>query len=490
MKLFVAVLAVSLLFVAGNAQPVALNTDNAWDESKHPDAAREMDQGLRDIGPFQTLVRYDSAGLDAFIQEIMATEHVPGVATWCSKDGEVIWEQNYGYARLEDSTPVTNTTIWTLMSISKTVTASAIMQLWERGVFDLDDDVNDYLPFEVRNPNFPDIPITFRMLLTHTSSIRDNMHGCLSLLWVHGDSPIPLGELLENYLVPGGIYYSKWSYIVNAPGTNYWYCNINAALLGYLVELMEGSFPVHCQDSIFKPLSMNKTSWFLADLNAKQIAMGYEWKGSQYGTHYDSTGLWGMPEYPAASLRATIRDLAQHLTAIMQYGAVGANRILDSATVDLMLSPHVVVDSVRFAGFNWIYQFYMGRWFWCYTGGCSGYRTVCGFSHAEGSAFIALTNASSDLNVIAPIAVALMDYASEYNPEIVSESGVQEGITKSCETQAPFPTIFRGPLQLPKNAGYRVFDISGRVVMPETMKPGIYFIEVDDHIIQKVIKVR
>ncbi len=59
-----------------------------------------------------------------------------------------------------------------IASISKTITATAVMQLWEQGLFELDDDVNDYLPFNVRNPNHPDVPITFRMLLTHTSSIN------------------------------------------------------------------------------------------------------------------------------------------------------------------------------------------------------------------------------------------------------------------------------------------------------------------------------
>jgi len=485
MKLFVAVFTVSLLLVAGNAQPVALNTDNACDRSKQPDAVGEMLQDLRDVKPFPALVRYDSAGLDAFIRDIMATEHVPGVAVWCSKDGQVIWQRNYGYARLEDSMPVTNTTIWTLASISKTVTGTAIMQLWERGEFDLDDDINDYLPFDVRNPRFPDIPITFRMLMTHTSSIRDN-YTIFNLLEVHGDCPVPLDTFLKNYLVPGGIYYHRYNYNLYAPGTTYDYSNIAVGLLGYLVEVIEDSFPVYCQDSIFKPLSMNKTSWFLADLNAQHLAMGYEWKGS----HYDSTGLWGTPEYPAATLRANIRDLAQHLTAMLQYGAVGTNRILDSSTVDLMFSPHWTIDpSFKYVGLIWGYFNILDRWLWFHDGKWYGYRTFYGFCPAEGSAFIVLTNTSYG-DVVRPIAFALMDYALEHNPEIASESGVQEGISWSCETQNLCPTILRGPLQLPKNAGYKVFDITGRVIMPEMMKPGIYFIGIDDHIVQKVIKVR
>jgi CubicO group peptidase (beta-lactamase class C family) len=59
-------------------------------------------------------------------------------------------------------------------SVAKTVTATAVMQLWEQKQFDLQDDVARYLPFPLRNPHFPDVPITFEPLPTHRSSIRDN----------------------------------------------------------------------------------------------------------------------------------------------------------------------------------------------------------------------------------------------------------------------------------------------------------------------------
>ena len=122
------------------------------------------------------LVR-DSVELDSLIDTIMIEKHLPGVATWASLYGEVIWQKCYGYANLEDSIPVADTTIFALRSISKTVTGTAIMQLWERGEFDLDEDINNYLPdtFEVNNPFYPDSIITFRMLMTHTSSITHNI---------------------------------------------------------------------------------------------------------------------------------------------------------------------------------------------------------------------------------------------------------------------------------------------------------------------------
>ncbi len=63
----------------------------------------------------------------------------------------------------------------------KTVTAAALMQLYSSGKFKLDDDINLYLPFKVRNQNYPDVPITFQQLLRHRSSINDNYQ----IIWIN-----------------------------------------------------------------------------------------------------------------------------------------------------------------------------------------------------------------------------------------------------------------------------------------------------------------
>ena len=146
-----------------------------------------------------TLIQPDN--LDDYIISKMNYYNIPGLAACIVKDGEIYWTGTYGYANIEDSVEVSDSTLFILASVSKTITGVALMQLWEKGLFQLDDDVNNYLPFEVHNPNHPDSIITFRMLLTHTSSINDNWD---EMPYYAGDSPIPLGEYLENYLVPGG----------------------------------------------------------------------------------------------------------------------------------------------------------------------------------------------------------------------------------------------------------------------------------------------
>jgi CubicO group peptidase (beta-lactamase class C family) len=425
--------------------------------------------------PDQSPVRYDSASVDSFIRTMMANHHIPGVATWCSKNGQVIWQQCYGYANLEDSIAVTDTTSFILASISKTVVGTAIMQLWERGEFGLDEDINPYLPFDVRNPSHPDSAITFRMLMTHTSSIND-VYAILDPLVQAGDPNIPLGEFLSEYLVPGGIYYSTLNFNNSIPGVTYDYSNVGSALLGYLVEAIEDSFPIHCQDSIFEPLGMEHTSWFLAGLDTNNIAVPYHWDSIYVPYEHSS---W--PPYPSAMLRSSVTDLARHLMAIRQYGILDTTRILDSTTVDLMLTPQFTVSPTQIMGLIWHNYYMYTRWIWNHSGHWYGAYTVYGFCLNENSAVVVLTN-GDNYNIAAPITLALFDYALQY--------GVAEEKTKLIVRQNLGATIFRGSLQLPEGKECKVFDITGRVIEPDRIQPGIYFIEVDGVVTQKVVKVR
>jgi CubicO group peptidase (beta-lactamase class C family) len=345
----------------------------------------------------------------------MNTEHIPGVAACVVKDGQVIWTGTYGWAHIEDSIEVADTTVFLLASISKTVTAMALMQLWERGLFGLDDDINDYLPFEVHNPYYPDSVITFRMLLIHTSHIRDNLD-VLDLLYTwFADSPIPLDTFLVNYLTPGGDYYYSSNFSDSVPGTEcHNYCNVAVALIGYLVETMTGTpFDQYCEDSIFRPLDMNETSWFLAGLDTSNIAMPYFWYGPPWYT-YGAWGHYNWPIYPAACLRSSVLQLARYLTAFMQYGEIGGVRILDSTTVELMTTVQFsdFYQGVLFdQGLMWYSEYWGERWIWLHTGGWLGVRNVISYYPEENSGVVFLSNGESYYARRA-IPVKLYEYAA------------------------------------------------------------------------------
>lgn len=362
--------------------------------------------------------QYTSAELDSFIVAKMEQYHFPGLQACIVSDGQIIWKGAFGYADIGKNRLVSDSTLFYLASISKTFVATALMQLWEQGLFELDDDINNYLPFQVRNPNHPDTPITFRLLLTHTSSIYDNWDILESLRVWNRDSPIALGTLLTNYLVSGGSYYSLSNFLTWVPGSNWNYTNVGAALLGYLVQRISNtSLEQYCQDSIFVPLGMYEASWFLANLNSNHIAMPYHYDGSGYIQY----GQSGEPFYPAGQLRTSALQLVRYMTAYMQKGQFGGIRILDSTTVDLMTSIHHSTIYDYWQGLYW----FIGRFDVPYVGpkimrghngGSHGARTFMAYKQESGESVgaIVFANGESDDGIF-DIYLELAEYGFLFN---------------------------------------------------------------------------
>jgi len=220
--------------------------------------------------------------LDYFFRDILSTQKYVGLGACLVKNEKIIWEGYYGYSDLEEKTLLKRENIFPLMSLSKTVTTFALMQLYEKGLFALDDDINNYISIKVRNPNFPEMPITFRMLLTHTASFEDVLSTGLKIPTnvprpqsSLGDSEMTLEEYIRGLLSPDGKFYSTDYFSQNKPGTKYSYSNIAFSLLGYLVEkIAKKDFSEYCKEQIFDPLEMKNTSWHLRDLDTGRVIFG------------------------------------------------------------------------------------------------------------------------------------------------------------------------------------------------------------------------
>lgn len=379
----------------------------------------------------------DLPNLDSIIAANMAYGHLIGLQACAIKDGQTIWNGSYGYARLSDSTEVTDSTIFTIASTSKTVTSAAMMQMWENGLFDLDDDINEHLSFEVRNPMHPTDSITPRMLLTHTSTILDRM-AIIDTIIALGDSAFSLREFLQAYLCPGGTWYSMMNFASYAPGANCAYSNAGITMVAHLVEAVascpDGYFVQHCEDSIFVPLGMDRTCWLMSQVDTNQMAMGYYTSSSPTPVGFIS---WII--YPAASLKTTALELSHFLTAFLEYGQFGAERILDSATVEMMTTVQYPSVSPEF-GLGWWTITQSGRELWGHHGG-PGYGMTCAmwYCKQENSGGIVLSTGDyGGYSRIAVMAIidGLLDYALAYGVDEYS-SAVPANIQLTC-----MPSIF------------------------------------------------
>jgi len=277
--------------------------------------------------------------LDNFITNKMIELNIPGASTVGIKNGEIVWLKSYGYADIDNNILVTDDTSFMVASTSKLITCTALMKLYDSGLFDLDDDINSYLPFQIINPNYPTDIITFRMLLTHSSSLRDNWT-VLSTYYVDGDHPTSLAQVISNYFnVLGSDYDSANNFYNYAPDVAYNYCNMAIALCGYLVEILSGmSFDQYCKANIFEELCMTNTSWFLSGLDINNVAKPYEWTGFGYSAY----NHYGYPDYPDGQLRTSINDLSNFLITYIQNGEYDAGQLLSNSTVTEILSPQRV----------------------------------------------------------------------------------------------------------------------------------------------------
>jgi CubicO group peptidase (beta-lactamase class C family) len=330
----------------------------------------------------------------------LRTLDVPGLAAAIVKNGRVVCTAAAGMADIEENRRVTPETLFLIASVSKTITATALMQLYDARKFQLDDDINRYLPFRIRIPASPASPITFRQLLNHTASIKDNTAyincpgtcaygSTLSSLVTRGaDSPIPLAHLTREYLIPGGAYYDQAKNFVAArPGTVSDYSNMGIVLAGYLVEVISGMpFDQYCRENIFLPLGMRKTAWRLSEIDRSILAVPYDKSSSGYVPY----GQYGEPDYPDGMLRTSVNELAYFLIAYMQGGRYLGQRILKSRTVREMLKSQTPLDSSQ--GFAWFSQSINGRTIWGHDGDDNGAGTKMWLDPDRKEGVILMTN--------------------------------------------------------------------------------------------------
>jgi CubicO group peptidase (beta-lactamase class C family) len=253
-----------------------------------------------------------------------------GLSACVVKDDRVTWSGQFGRADKEAGTYVTEDTLFHIGSISKTVTGVAIMQLVERGLIGLDQDVNDFLDFPLRNPRYPATPITFRHLLYHGSSVVRDKNDLYNVYAGTTGKIMPLADLIEPAFDPARNADVADMYLEWAPGSNALYSNWGFAILGYLVERASGQlFEEFVQANIFDPLGMDSASWFASPANASMIA-------ASYGPDREAFTETKIAMYSAGSLLCSQRDFARFLAVFTNGGTVDGERILSSESVTAM----------------------------------------------------------------------------------------------------------------------------------------------------------
>jgi len=287
---------------------------------------------------------------------------LPGLAVVAVRGGEIVYSRQFGYKRLASATlpaqAMDADTMFRIASVSKLVTTLGAMKLVEQGRLALDQDVSAWLGYRLRNPHFPDQAITLRMLLTHTSSLRDE--GGFKF-----DPAVDLKEVLQ----PGGRLHGKgamWS-STHAPGRYFEYVNFNSGIVATIMERAGGErFDRLMRRLVFDPMGL-KAGFYLADFTPARIedaATLYRRREKDGDERWDPQGPWiaqsddfhvkapvapaGLERYvvgtngtlfgPQGSLRISAGELAQLMLMLMNEGRHQGRQILKPETVAAMLS--------------------------------------------------------------------------------------------------------------------------------------------------------
>jgi CubicO group peptidase (beta-lactamase class C family) len=286
----------------------------------------------------------DLESLDGRIQFLMDEGDLASATVGIVVNDALVWAEAYGEAELD--------TVYNTASVTKPFVATAILQLYERGLIDLDDDVNEVLPFSLRHPEYPDTPITVRMLLTHQSGLA---HFSGLYAGYHMDEetaewmsenrgwhlprpdPIPpFAEFIEGYVTPGGPYYTPDAWIAAKPGTEYSYSTPGYDTLAYLVECVTGQpFAEYARDNIFDPLGMADTGFSVTDFSG-QVALPYERVYGVLSKANAELPLSDVRTIGGGGMLSTVPDMAQFAIAHLNQGRVGRFQLLQPETVALM----------------------------------------------------------------------------------------------------------------------------------------------------------
>lgn len=259
---------------------------------------------------------------DSIVPLKMQQTHIPCLVVSVVKDNHILFEKGYGEANLEKKMPADpRQTVWRIASISKVITATAVMQLVDEGKLDLDRDVNDYLK-GMKVPEKFGKPITLRNLLTHTAGFDDRYMGKS----FHTKAELPSLQSFLQKMLPARI---------EPPGELFMYSNLGNALAALVVQDVSGQdYNEYCRQHIFIPLGMKETSFRLNPYRLEHLYQGYVVQGGQFRPFpFDYLG-----DYPAGQLLSSADEFSRFMMCQLNDGSTGEVRILKPGTTERMQS--------------------------------------------------------------------------------------------------------------------------------------------------------
>ena len=320
--------------------------------------------------------------LSAWIESQRAYSGLPGASLGVIHDQELVWAAGFGWADVERRVSATPDTLYRIASITKTFTATALLQLRDAEQLQLDDPLTKHLPwFALPSKHVDAPPITIRHLLTHTAGLPRE---AAFPYWT--DFEFPTSERLREGL-------ARQEGIL-ATETQWKYSNLGLALAGDVVEAVSGEpYADYVQRHILDPLGMKDTAVRAPDPADPRLARPYgrRMPGGRRDAapHVDTLGITA-----AANMTTSVTDLARFAMLQLRDGPAGGAQILRGSTLREMHRIHWLEPDWQAGwGLGFRIQRVNGKTSFGHGGSLPGYRTQLRIWPADKLAVIAMTNA-------------------------------------------------------------------------------------------------
>jgi len=314
------------------------------------------------------------ARIDKMASEAIENNEVPGLVAIVARKGKIVYHKAFGVADLASGREMRTDDIFRIASQTKAITSTAVMMLWEEGLFQLDDPVSKYIP-EFRNPRILDtydeadgsyttIPakneIRIRHLLTHSSGLGYGMiDGNQSIKAIYKKAGIVDAWTTDAIYLSENIKKLATLPLVFEPGEKYRY-SLGLDVAGYLIEVLTGmSFDAFLKERLFEPLEMDDTYFYLPDEKSDRLVTPYEGKNGKWVKfpgiegYYDSDfPVKGSKTYfsGGGGLSSTARDYATFLQMYLNGGELNGIRYLSRTTIETIMAEQI--DMGRESGFH------------------------------------------------------------------------------------------------------------------------------------------
>jgi CubicO group peptidase (beta-lactamase class C family) len=334
--------------------------------------------------------------IDELVRVEMAEQDIPSVAAAVVTAEDVVWSNVYGHADVESGRRATASTQYTLSSISKLFVAVAIMKLVEQGEVELAEEASTYLGFPLRNPKFPDEPLTVEHLMTHRASLANpgaNLLPSYYDLVESADLP-EMADYLRSVLTRSGEQYVRDMWFDQPPGSFVSSSNIGVSILAQVVESVSGErLDEFLRREVFTPLGIPGVAYRSTDENRADFATVY----------VPGAGAFrevNQRAFAPGQARASIGELSRFMMAMMRGGELDGARVLSPETTREMLAIRYPDANVSFgAGSGLLWRGFGDNEWIGHTGG-GGVATASFDFHPElGVGVIIVTNAGQKRTV-------------------------------------------------------------------------------------------